>query len=37
MTLLRVISEDRVSNDDAENTAAHHRNKLYFTIYSHRK
>ncbi len=24
-------------SNDAENTAAHHRNKLHFTIYSHRK
>ncbi len=24
-------------SNDAENTALHHRNKLHFTIYSHRK
>ncbi len=24
-------------SNDAENSAAHHRNKLYFTVYSHRK
>ncbi len=24
-------------SNDAENAAAHHRNKLYFKIYSHRK
>ncbi len=24
-------------SNDAENTAAHHRNKLHFTIYSHGK
>ncbi len=24
-------------SNDAENTAAHHRNKLHFNIYSHRK
>ncbi len=30
-----IISEDHVTEDwsnDAENTAAHHRNKLHFTI-----
>ncbi len=36
-----MISEDHVTSEDcsndAENTAAHHRNKLYFNIDSHRK
>ncbi len=35
-----MISEDHVTEDwsnDAENSAAHHSNKLYFNRYSHRK
>ncbi len=33
-----MISEDHVTlKNDAENTAAYHRNKLQFKIYSYRK
>ncbi len=38
---IRMISEESCDTEDwsndAENTAAHHRNKWHFTIYSHRK
>ncbi len=41
MFLEQHISEDHVTLkdwiNDAENSALHHRNKLHFTIYSHRK
>ncbi len=38
--IIMISEESRDTEDwrnDAENTAAHHRNILYFIIYSHRK
>jgi len=35
--IFRVISEGSCDTEDWSNDAENHRNKLHFTIYSHRK
>jgi len=34
---IRVISEGSCDTEDWSNDAGHHRNKLHFTVYSHRE